>query len=257
MKVKSKALEVNLADYHVDVTIDGKYNPLQQVMSKYYGLMEGVNTFLKELSHPYKNWRFIVNEARRYALEHFHVVKQHPQGPQAAWLLIEIFLDALVVSAEKDVQADSADNILIFIQKIIRESGSAFTEFKPLLDEVFERICNLEPDRFVHFVQSFYQINRLAGAYLKQMPQTHDGFGALNGLLAKYLRHTYSYWLREEDPHRWFRREAPEFDSQNRLDEFFQNIAHKQLTSWQDRLHQIVQDDRLASKEVLTNLFWT
>ena len=54
MTVKSKALEVNIADYHVDVTIDPKYLILQEAMSQYYGIMEGVNTFLKELSHPYK-----------------------------------------------------------------------------------------------------------------------------------------------------------------------------------------------------------
>ena len=35
MKIKSKALEVNLADYHVDVAIDEKYAVLQEVMSKY------------------------------------------------------------------------------------------------------------------------------------------------------------------------------------------------------------------------------
>jgi len=34
LKVKSKALEVNLADYHVDVTIDAKYGILQEVMSQ-------------------------------------------------------------------------------------------------------------------------------------------------------------------------------------------------------------------------------
>ena len=62
MTVKSKALEVNLADYHVDVIIDAKYSVLQEVMSKYFGLMEGLNIFLEELSHPYKNWRFIVAE---------------------------------------------------------------------------------------------------------------------------------------------------------------------------------------------------
>ena len=73
LKVKSKALEVNLAEYHVDVSIDEKYAALQEVMSKYYGLTEGVNTFLRELSHPLKNWRFIVTEARRYSLEYFHL----------------------------------------------------------------------------------------------------------------------------------------------------------------------------------------
>jgi len=60
--VQSKALEVNIASYYVDVTIDEKYSVLQEVMSKYYGIMEGFNTFLKELSHPYKNWQFIVQK---------------------------------------------------------------------------------------------------------------------------------------------------------------------------------------------------
>ncbi|RLB99001.1 MAG: hypothetical protein DRH90_21115, partial [Deltaproteobacteria bacterium] len=64
--IKSKALEANIADYHVDVSVDPKYEALQGAMSKYYGIMEGLSTFLKELSHPYKNWQFIVNEARGY-----------------------------------------------------------------------------------------------------------------------------------------------------------------------------------------------
>jgi pyruvate,orthophosphate dikinase len=75
VKVKSKALEINLADYHVDVAIDEKYATLQEVLSKYYGLMEGLNTLLKELCHPYKNWRFIVSETRKYSLEYFHLIK--------------------------------------------------------------------------------------------------------------------------------------------------------------------------------------
>ena len=93
MKVKSKALEINLADYHVDVAIDEKYAPLQEVMSKYYGLKEGLNTFLKELSHPYKNWRFIVTETRKYCLEYFHLIKNHPKGPTAASLLADILFN--------------------------------------------------------------------------------------------------------------------------------------------------------------------
>ena len=95
MKLKSKALEVNLADYHVDVTIDAKYSILQEVMSRYYGLMESLNIFLKELSHPYRNWRFIVTEARKYSLEYFHLIKKHPDGAAAAKLLLDIFMQAL------------------------------------------------------------------------------------------------------------------------------------------------------------------
>ena len=126
MKIKSKALEVNLADYHVDVAIDEKYAVLQEVMSKYYGLMEGLSTFLKELSHPYKNWRFIVMEARKYSLEYFHLLKNHPGGPQAAKLLIEILSDATEDCKDADVKGDAVDNTLLFLRKIGSDSGPEF-----------------------------------------------------------------------------------------------------------------------------------
>ena len=103
MKVKSKALEVNLADYHVEVDIDPKYATLQEAMSRYYGLTEGLNIFLRELSHPYRNWRFIVSEGRKYALDYFHLLQPHPEGPGAALLYIEIFL----VAAESAKQMET------------------------------------------------------------------------------------------------------------------------------------------------------
>jgi len=126
LELKSKALEANIADYHVDVEIDVRYSVLQEVMSKYYGIMEGLNTFLKELSHPYRNWSFIVQEARSYSLDYFHLLKSHPKGTEAAGLFIEIF--GMVIESEDDhgVQTDAADNLLLFIQKIITDSGTDF-----------------------------------------------------------------------------------------------------------------------------------
>ncbi|MEE8481702.1 MAG: hypothetical protein V3T59_10730, partial [Desulfobacterales bacterium] len=96
--IKSQALEINLASYHIEVDIDAKYSILQEVMSKYYGLMEGLNIFLKELSHPYKNWQFIVIEARFYSLDYFHLLKNHPNGPDAADLFVNIFSEAIELS---------------------------------------------------------------------------------------------------------------------------------------------------------------
>ena len=45
--IKSKALEINLARTQVDVAIDPRYECLQAVMDSYYGLLEGLNGFLK------------------------------------------------------------------------------------------------------------------------------------------------------------------------------------------------------------------
>ena len=42
-KMTSKALQINLERSRVDVTISAEYKVLQEVMSKYYGLMEGLN----------------------------------------------------------------------------------------------------------------------------------------------------------------------------------------------------------------------
>ena len=193
MKVKSKALEVNLADYHVDVAIDAKYAVLQEVMSKYYGLMEGVNTFLKELSHPYKNWRFIVTEARKYSLEYFHLLKNHPKGTRGAQLLIEIFVDAVESCKDSEVKRDSVDNILLFIQKIIKESGQGFDIFQPVIDSAFDRIRSFPDNIFALFVGSYYAINRLAGAYLNSSPESNTNYKAVNLLLTKYYHHTYRY----------------------------------------------------------------
>ena len=60
----SRALQVNLEDYRVEVTIDPKYHVIQDVMSKYDGLEKVINTFLEELCHPRRNWQFLTNEAR-------------------------------------------------------------------------------------------------------------------------------------------------------------------------------------------------
>ena len=254
MKIKSKALEVNLADYHVDVAIDEKYAVLQEVMSKYYGLMENLNTFLKELSHPYKNWRFIVMEARKYSLEYFHLLKSHPGGPRAAQLLIEILSQASADCKDEDVKGDAVDNTLLFIQKIASDSGPNFEQFKPVIDASFDRIRNFSDDHFALFVNSYYAINRLASVFLNHAPESAGDFKALNLLLIKYYGHTYRYWLNEVDPQTWFEKEAAEIETQSNFDDFFSPISHGQLKDWQRQLDRYADDKQIGSKEITTRL---
>ena len=68
----SKALEENIKTSRVVVTISDEYEILREVMHKYFGISEALNVFLTELCHPYRNWEFIVKEARGYALDYFH-----------------------------------------------------------------------------------------------------------------------------------------------------------------------------------------
>ena len=94
-EISSKALEVNIAEYRVDVTVDPRYNVIQKVMSKYEGLNKPLNTFLEELCHPRRNWQFIVNKARTFSLGYFYDLNTHPKGPDAVKLYVEIAVEAI------------------------------------------------------------------------------------------------------------------------------------------------------------------
>jgi pyruvate,orthophosphate dikinase len=254
VKVKSKALEINLADYHVDVAIDEKYTTLQEVMSKYYGLMEGLNTLLKELSHPYKNWRFIVTETRKYSLEYFHLIKNHPKGPLAANLFSDIFFDAVESDVEMDVKIDAIDNLQLFMHKVVKESDSHWAAFMPYINSAFLRIASLPDDLFALFTRSYYQIKRLAEIFLVRALESDGVFHAINGLLTRYYHFTYNYWLSESDPQAWFEEEVSEFEPQNAYEEFFKNISHSQLENWKQQLDRIANAKTPKTDKVLTSL---
>ena len=249
MPFKSRALEVNLADYRVEVTIDPRYLPLQQVMSRYYGLMEGVTVFLTELSHPYKNWKFIVQECRKYALDHFHIFQKHEKGPEVVGLIIDIFLTA-GANASIDVRADAVDNLLLFLQKTVKDAGPDLPRLVPVLDAAFDRIGCLPEDHFAFFAGSFYSIKRLAERCL-QAPL--PVFGTLNRLVHRYLQYTYTFWLNQDDPMTWFEAEA-DIEHLTIFDEIFADISHQNLSACKLRLDSLFSVDSEDSRAFLENL---
>jgi pyruvate,orthophosphate dikinase len=251
MPFKSRALEVNLASYHVEVSIDPRYLPLQEVMSRYYGLMEGVNVFLTELSHPYKNWKFIVQECRKYALDYFHIFQKHARGPEVVGLIIDVFLDA-GSQAQHDVRTDAVDNLLLFLQKTIKDSGPDQIRLAPVLEAAFERIRQLPADHFELFARSFYAINRLAELCLRASPPL-PAVGTLNLLLYRYLQYTYDYWLTQDDPMIWFEAEA-ETGPLPIFDEIFSDISHQKISWCKTRLDTLLTTDCVESVALLENL---
>ena len=252
--IKSKALEVNIADYHVDVEIDAKYAILQEVMSRYYGLMEGLNTFLKELSHPYKNWDFIVKEARGYCLEYFHLIKKHPQGVAAAGVYINIFTDAIKSTSDKGVRTDAVDNLLLFLQKIIKDADSDIERFMPVVNDCFNQITDYPKEHFFLFVKSFYQINRLAEMLYNHTSKHTTDYRAINLLLLKYYQHTYSYWQKEGDPLSWFKKEAEGVDKIDKPDDLFKDVSLKRIQDINKQLDEIKEAEHIESEKVLKEL---
>ena len=253
--IKSKALEVNLADYHVDVAVDEKYLILQDIMSKYYGLMDGFNTFLKELSHPYRNWDFIVAEARRYGLEYFHLLDSHPSGPEGVRLFVDIFLQAIDSGRKQEVRAEAVDNLLLFLQKVLRDSKSGVDRFMPVLNQAFEKIGSYDGEMFFLFVKSYYQLNKLGECVLSRAAEISGGFEAINSLMLKYFRTAYSYWLCKKDPVQWFTHEAGlslSEDHKQKVTPYFDTISHQRIDALSRKLASIAESTDLSSSAALT-----
>jgi len=253
-KPKSKALEVNLVDYHVDVAVDPKYAVLQEVMSKYYGLMEGLNTFLGELSHPYLNWRFIVAEARKYSLDYFHLFRSHPQGAHAARRMMEILIAAVYAAKTEDVKAAAVDNLLLYLQTIVRDSDADFERFRPAVNDAFEQMHRLPEDAFDLVVRSYHPVVRLAAAFMKRTVVAPEGFAPLNRLLARYFECTYAYWLSASDPETACDREASEFGGASTCDDLFEDISHRRILEWQTVLRAMADSTAMDSAETTERL---
>ena len=247
LEVKSKALEVNLASYHIDVDIDSKYLILQEIMSRYYGVMEGFNTFLKELSHPYKNWRFIVDQARSYSLNYFHLIKNHPKGPDAIGLFIDIFNSAIESASEDKIRNDAVDDLFLFLTKIIKDSGPLLEKFIPVLNLFFDRTRRCNDSLFFRFIKSFYQIDRIAEELLKQTTKHTVNYKPIILFLVKYYKHVYSYWLEIRDPLEWFEEETGDSGNHNLFKKLFNSISHEQVIAWNSELEKIKIDENLIS----------
>jgi len=233
------------------VTIDRKYAPLQAVMSQYYGIMEGFNAFLTELSHPYRNWQFIIHEIRGYSLDYFHLFRGHPQGAEAGGLLVDIFIEAFEKVGQPAARVDVVDNFMLFLQKIIKEGGDKLTDFLPVINAAFDRIAALPDSDFFLFVKGYYQVRRLAESFLVVSGQMDVDFKSINRLTLKYYRRTYAYWLSEDDPQEWFEKNVENISEVPQMDGWFGDISRERIETLETRLENIAAEESLSGREVL------
>jgi pyruvate,orthophosphate dikinase len=252
--IKSTALEANLASTLVDVTIDTRYAYIQEVMSRYYGLMEGVNTFLRELSHPYRNWQFIVGEARTYALDYFHLFQSHPRGVEATMAMVEIFTEAIEAEVDDGVRSDAVDNLLLYLQQIIADSRERLADFLPVLDWAFNWLHGCPHDRFFLFVRSFYPIKRIMRLLGERGTGVISDYTAFNRLLARTFMDTYDFWCQIKDPWDSFQTAAGRIRDPEPVRACFADISHEALNTLRDRLGRIESQPQSDSREVFDQL---
>ncbi len=234
--IKSQALEINLARTRVEVAVDPHYLPIQNVMEQHFGLREAVHSFLTEVSHPYKNWQYIVSEARSLAFNHFHLFLRHKQGNAAAQRIIELFFKALQVEKPAGVNIDAADNLLLYLQKIIKEAGSQNASFFQLAVDAMEKMTELADKLFFLFVKSYYSIKSLVKMAKELNVASPGQVTILRSLLERHLRCTYNYWKSIEDPRQWFAQQCAGEKLPPVLNDAFAPITHQAIDGYLLRL---------------------
>ena len=247
--IKSRALEVNLARTQVEVVIDPAYHCLQDVMKGYYGLLDGLETFLKEVSHPYKNWNYIITGARGYALDYFHLMSAHPKGVEAVDRLIDIFLEALAHARSDVEKTDAADNLILFLQKIIKSSSDSFPRFITTLNRAFEAMTAQPEEQFRRFVRSYYPVKRLASDMRELHGADIQDLVPVNRLLLRCLESTHMSWLEISDPLQWFMAEAGIDKPDASLETIFRDISHATMSGQLNTVKRIAAKEDLSSPE--------
>ena len=192
--MKSKALEVNLSDTKINVVIDPEYQVLLDIVSSYVGILNRMTIFLQELSHPYKNWEFIVSEARHFSLQNFYLYKSHAKGKKALELFVDIFLKAFKTCPGLKVKAGVADNLMLFLQHIVKNSKDDLNQFLPVIEKTFLKIESFENKDFDFFVKSYYQPDKIAGILLDSLKNDTKIYKSINRFLIKFYQYSFDYW---------------------------------------------------------------
>ncbi|MCJ7615480.1 MAG: pyruvate, phosphate dikinase, partial [Desulfobacterales bacterium] len=124
----------------------------------------------------------------------------------------------------------------------------------PVINDSFDHIRDCNDEIFFLFIKSFYQIKDLAEKLLTYSYEINISYKPINLLLLKYFKHSYSYWLSEEDPHVWFEKETDIIDRNLNLKEIFNDISHNQIKQWNLKLDDIAREKEIDSEELLKSL---
>ena len=247
--MKSKALEINLSDTRVHVHIDEKYRLLPDIVSSYVGIRKKMETFLKEVCHPYRNLDFIVDEARHLSLHYFYIYRDHRDGPAALRMFSDIMFDSFESGKEETVKMRAVDNLMLLFQHIARESGDALDRFLPVVNEGCAKISAYEQERFFYFVKSYYQPYTLFRLLDGSIENGSEFTETINYFLLKFYRCSLDYWIDQVDPAQWMRTNADIDLPEKAMQRILAPVRRNTAVQWRHKLERIAETADMRAPE--------
>ncbi len=237
-----------------EIATQSKYDILREVVKDYPGILSATEPLLQELNRHPKNWGFIVNELRAYALKNFYLHDHHEKGIEVLKIIADIFLDA-ITSPDINIQQAAVDSLVFYLEKILIDGNQDLYKYEPVFQNCIARLNQLQEKQFFFLITNPHQLKKLGQIILAKMPTRFDVKG-VNDLLSKSLLITYEYWLEEEDPVTWLKHKADfalNEDKYKELEESIYPISHANLKGLVLHLSSLkkITDQYLLLEELL------
>lgn len=230
-----------MIETRVHIEIEARYLFFLEIFKDYPALGQELTLFLKELCNPLRNWHFLVTEGRKYCLDNLNILRSHPFGTRAVAGFIDIFHRAVESADIRETRQEAVDQLLQFLQRILREYGTDAPTILPEINRSLVRMHQYDDDRFLMFVKSYYRLNRLAALLLKLPFPEKNQWQPLNRVLFRYHEMNCRMWCREDDPLTAFEREAREPELPEQVKSLFSPISHNTMNQVAGQLEKMAQ----------------
>ena len=256
VNIKSDALKANLEETAGEVIVDRIFDPLCEVVADYQGLSAKLDHLLREISHPYRNWLFIIPEIRAFVLKNMTHYHRHEKGPECFGLFCGIFLNAL-----EDCQKNEKlvvlvmEAMLAYTDKLINNiDPEDLCRYQNQLNSFFKQLNvldRMEGQVMLYLVQGHHPMKKMAirlVSFSDSRPDLSFDYEPVTRLMQGILTLNYQYWLGEEDPLPWFIEQCGEYCRDWQAGPFFAAISHDQIRQYHAELGKIkIDSDALSA----------
>jgi len=258
----SDALRANLRETAGDVLIRDEYLPLLMVVARYQGIAAKLEHLLREICHPYRNWKLIIPELRAFVLKNLQHYLGHEAGPRAFSLFSAVFLHALPEQRRNTtLTLQTIEAMLAYTDKLIASlDTTSLLRYQQPLNDFFNAIRELDQQDdglILHVVQGHHPMKAIAQRMLSLRERLTGPFDflPLARLMQSILLRNSEYWLREDDPQCWYLERCGARCDGLELGSLFAAISHERLRRHQDEARQLqLEDNPVAALELLLSL---
>ncbi|MBF0193144.1 MAG: phosphoenolpyruvate synthase [Magnetococcales bacterium] len=248
---KSDALRANLLETAVEpISIDSRHEPLRVVVANYAGILKNLDRLLRELNHPYRNWKLIMPELRGFVLKNCSRYISSKDGPGCFLLFSDFFLGALVeVRAEADIRT-VLEGLTAYLEKQAQLlKGEQIADYAQAFETIILALSALPDSRLLLLSQTHHPLKRTVSLMIKKTNKAGLPFPlsakVVQQLAVRSLHATYEYWLQQSDPE-WYAVLGTDPCDQ---------ISHKALNKVKEELEQLSQEPTTpATLEKLTKM---